>query len=277
MGEFTQNFAGAMQTMAKGIATGLNTAAQTNARAANKANGISAAAQNAQGQFNQGSVDIANNLATQRLMEQYQYNAGQAAMANNWNSEAWDKAAAWNEMMWQKQADFNAAEAEKNRNWQTQMANTAYQRAIADMKAAGLNPALAMGGISSNVPSGGAATVSGASMGAASANMASGGVLGADSASISNYSGQMESTAGMLGILGAVMSGLSSAAGYWKLLGDNDKNSYSFDDFVGDIFNGRIDSLKEQFNNPNTLFNRTKQNTKNYFKGFSFNKDIKKQ
>lgn len=276
MGEFTSNLGGALSTMAKGIATGLNTAAQTNARAANKANSISKAAQNAQGQFNQGSVDVANNLATQRLMEQYQFNAAQAAQANNWNSEAWDRAAAWNEMMWQKQADFNAREAQKNRDWQTEMANTAYQRAITDMKAAGLNPALAMGGISSNVPSGGAATVSGASMGAASANMASGGVLGADSANISSYSGQMESTAGMLGILGAVMSGLSSAANYWKMLGDKDKNSYSFDDFVGDIFKGNSQGLKEAFNNPNTWFNQTKQKTKNYFKGFKFNQDIRK-
>ena len=35
---------------------------------------------------------------------------------------------------------FNSEEAQKNRDWQTEMANTAYQRAMADAKKAGINP-----------------------------------------------------------------------------------------------------------------------------------------
>lgn len=56
---------------------------------------------------------------------------------------------------------FNSAEAQKNRDWETMMSNTAYQRAAADMKAAGINPASLGGngaGSAASTPTGSAAS-----------------------------------------------------------------------------------------------------------------------
>lgn len=45
----------------------------------------------------------------------------------------------------EKNRRFNADQAEIARNWYANMSGTAYQRAVNDMKAAGLNPALMFG------------------------------------------------------------------------------------------------------------------------------------
>lgn len=65
---------------------------------------------------------------------------------------------------------YNSAEALANRNWQEHMSSTAYQRAVEDMRKAGINPILAYANGGASTPGGSGATITGASMGMPSAS-----------------------------------------------------------------------------------------------------------
>lgn len=65
--------------------------------------------------------------------------------------------------LWRESADYNAKQAQLDRDFQAYMSNTAYQRAVKDLLAAGLNPILAVGNMGASTPVGAMGQMSSAS------------------------------------------------------------------------------------------------------------------
>lgn len=103
----------------------------------NLASGILSAAQGSKsasgstgGSYNRSSAQSVSNVAGNAASARSQQ------MANIANASAYSN--------WQAAADYNAEQARIQREWAEYMSNTQYQRAVKDMKAAGLNPILAI-------------------------------------------------------------------------------------------------------------------------------------
>ena len=115
------------------------------------------------------------------LKQAYAYQGQESAMQAKYNSESMLKQMGYNTLQSIMQGiynhienstamNYNSAEALANREWQEHMSSTAYQRAVEDMKKAGLNPILAFANGGASTPGGSAGTISGASMGLASSS-----------------------------------------------------------------------------------------------------------
>lgn len=86
---------------------------------------------------------------------QIAYMQGVAQANNAWSAGQAQIQREWQEQQNAKAMAFNQNEAAKNRNWQEMLSNTAHQREVRDLMAAGLNPVLsAMNGNGASVGSG---------------------------------------------------------------------------------------------------------------------------
>lgn len=146
-----------------------------------------------------GGIDVGDGSATGVGQSPYDtsdaWQTGGLLMQNAYNSSEAIKADKRTLAMQAQSQQFNAAESQKQRDYETEMSNTAVRRRMADLAAAGINPALAYADNSSS-----ASTPSG--------------VSASSSARSSHGGGRSGDVAGtLLSIIASVISrGISSAA-----------------------------------------------------------------
>lgn len=119
---------------------------------------------------NKEIASIANALSQANMGAQQKFNKNSMLMQMGYNTLGAIQQGVYNHIEQQTAMRFNSAEAAKNRAWQEQMSNSAYQRAVEDMRKAGINPILAYTQGGASTPAGAQGTIGSASMGMASSS-----------------------------------------------------------------------------------------------------------
>lgn len=82
-------------------------------------------------------------------------------LQNKSNEEQANSANQLTQQQFESAQDFNSAEAQKNKDFQKEMSNTAHQREVIDLRRAGLNPILSAKGPGASTPSGDSGSIQG--------------------------------------------------------------------------------------------------------------------